>query len=142
MQASIIASARRKKYAGPEPLVAVTASRYRSSRRSTLPDVAEDLLRHREVLVLGVLARRDHGHRLVHHHGDVRHHTNDRDLRNQVLRDERRTDPGRERHDQVLAGDVLGDLSEQRLEVLGLGHQHEDVREATASALSIVVATP
>ena len=128
MQASIIASASRKKYAGPLPLVAVTASRCCSGSRRTLPTVPSSSLRDRQMLLARRTARRDDGHRLVDHDRHVRHHAHDGHAVGQLLLDERRPHPGGEADHGVARLHVATDLLQQRLDVLGLGHQHQHVR--------------
>ena len=100
--ASIIASASSAKYAGPEPETAVTASMYALRHAHDRADVGEHLLGERQVRVVGVGARADAGHALVHRRRRVRHRAHDRDALCEVRLDRRRRDRRRDRQHGLL----------------------------------------
>ena len=78
MPASIIASTRKKKYAGPLPDKAVTASCCDSGTRSTLPTGASSASVAARCSGPAWDRRGDRGHRLVDEHGRVGHHPDHR----------------------------------------------------------------
>ena len=124
--ASIIASARSAKYAGPEPETAVIASIQILGHAHDAAEVREQLLRERQLLVVGVRARADPRHALVHGGGRVRHRAHDRDAVCDPLLDVRGRDGGRDRDEGLLGRQVLSDLAEQDVDVLRFDGDDDD----------------
>jgi hypothetical protein len=127
MPASIIASTRKKKYAGPLPDSAGDGVLLRLGHPDHLADGAEQVLDRLAGARAGVRAGRDRRHRLVHEDRGVGHDATTRCPPGAAPPRAGR-DAGRHRHDQRARPHVRGDLEQQRAHVLRLHGQQDDVR--------------
>ena len=127
---------------GEECEVSGTGSRYRGYgveiallHLHDAADVAQHVARMLQMGVVGVLARRDPGHPLMHDRRSVRHGSDHRHGLVQLVLDRGRRDGSHDRQDRLLRPDVCRDGREERIDVLRLDREHDDLGPLDGSAV-------
>ena len=124
--ASVMASANRNTYAGPEPESPVTASRWTSGTRTTVPTAPSTRSARSRCESSARVPGRDRGGALADERARVGHRADDRSLAGPGF-DVGERDPGRDRqHERVLRKDRDAGF-ERAGDVAGLDRDHHDV---------------